>query len=100
MMSRVLLGDVKSVNNPRMLSLSTALFKPTGEPVLELDSKKKASLRKFTLSGKYQVMTRPQDQASRIALATASAAVEAQNDVTPSDAATTAEVTVTANNRL
>ena len=74
--------------------MSIALFKPTGEPVLELDSKKKASLRKFTLSGKYQVMTRPQDQASRIALATASASVAAQNDVIPSDTATTVEVKV------
>ena len=77
-----------------MRSVSIALFKPTGEPVLELDSKKKASLRKFTLSGKYQVMTRPQDQASRIALATASASVAAQNDVIPSDTATTVEVKV------
>ena len=83
-----------------MRSLSTALFKPTGEPVLELDSKKKASLRKFTLSGKYQVMTRPQDQASRIALATASAAVEAQNDVTQSEAATTPEVNITSSSLM
>ena len=74
--------------------MSIALFKPTGEPVLELDSKKKASLRKFTLSGKYQVMTRPQDQASRIALVTASASVAAQNDVIPSETAATVEVNV------
>ena len=38
--------------------------------MLQLDSKKKLALRKFTLSGKYQVMTRPQDAINRMATST------------------------------
>ena len=43
-----------------------ALFKPTGEPVMTLDAKIKATLRKLTLSGKYQVLTRSTHNSTRL----------------------------------